>query len=208
MELHLPAFLLTIYQIMVNVNNILREVAIFPSQSEDFSYACACPKHDRKQRHPVFVRFRTGNKIEEPILLCLCQRMTLWFLPVMALLDFCNHTVGRICSYEPIPHCYIKDRMKNRMNYLHTVRLKSNIFNEVDVEPLDITILDVGNVLRAYFVLYILPVHILIVGSCRCFKLVLSFNVGVIKAVQRHPVRRMGADAVINIPLDSFYLSP
>ena len=106
------------------------------------------------------------GKIKELVLLRFCQCVTFRFLPVVALLDFSHYAVGWVRSDESIPYSHIKNRMEDSMNCLHTVWLKPNVFNEVDIEPLDITVLDVGNVLRAYLVTNIFPVHILVVGSC------------------------------------------
>ena len=84
----------------------------------------------------------------------------------MALFDFCHNSVCWIVSDKTITDSYVEYRMKNRMNRLHAVWLEPNIIDKMDVKLLYVTVLDFSNILHAYLVADVLPIHILVVCPC------------------------------------------
>ena len=122
----------------------------------------------------------------------------------MTFLDFCHNAVGWIHTNQTVTYSRSENRVKNGVDDLHAVRFESDIFDQMDIELLDIAVSDRSNIPQSEAFGYVLLVHILVVGTCGLFQLIFGFYVRIEKAVQRGSVGSIGIYAVFQITLYLF----
>ena len=179
MELTFSIVLLSVNEVVINGNQIAFKIAIHPSKPQDLAYTPTGSQKHRKHRQPMFVSPAFRNIVNKCGLLRNGQRMTLPLLPIMALLDFCHDTVGRICTDQTIPNCHRKNGMQDRMDNFHAVGFETQILDQMDIESLDITVFDRRDAPQANVFGYIFFVHILVVCPGGLLQLILRLNIGI-----------------------------
>lgn len=92
---------------MIDRDDIVFKVAVFPTQANNLSYATPSTKEYSKQVKKTGIFRSTANEVNKELLLIFGQGMTLILSPPILLFQFSIYLISWICTDIAITYSYI-----------------------------------------------------------------------------------------------------
>lgn len=109
---------LTVNKTVVDVDDPVLEVQIFPSETQAFTDPHSASDQNRDDRLPSMIQMVGIEIIHECFLLGYRERLTLCLNPHMTLLDLSENSGCRIYTDKSVAYCHLECRMKLGVNVI------------------------------------------------------------------------------------------
>ena len=145
---------------MVDRDKVFFKVTVVPAQANNLTHTTASTQEYSKQVEETSILRRATNEVNEHLLLNFGQSVTLILSPAVLLFQLGIYLIGGICSDVTVTYSQCEDRMKDGIDSMNGIGLKSFLIEQGEIELLDITVLDRADTSTSQLVLDVVIVHL------------------------------------------------